>query len=198
MQKEELAPGIVVYKNVIDGYESLIDDIEDVVSSGAISWTAASVKVGDDSGVYKNDRDTFTIGVSYRDHELEDFSSPTSAFDSYLSSLFLKSFLPLENDYKAEYGVGYSVHDSYAILKYGVGQKFINHIDDHQDFHRRISFVYYMNEDYTGGEINFPRFGISYKPNANELLVFPSTYVYNHSVDPVVSGTRYAVVSWIR
>jgi predicted 2-oxoglutarate/Fe(II)-dependent dioxygenase YbiX len=61
-----------------------------------------------------------------------------------------------------------------------------------------MSTVYYFNDDYTGGEVIFPRFDIKYKPVANELLVFPSTYVYNHSVVPVVEGTRYAVVSWLR
>jgi predicted 2-oxoglutarate/Fe(II)-dependent dioxygenase YbiX len=55
-----------------------------------------------------------------------------------------------------------------------------------------------MNDNYSGGEINFPRFGISYKPAANEILMFPSTYVYNHSVSEVTEGTRYAVVSWMK
>ena len=61
-----------------------------------------------------------------------------------------------------------------------------------------MSWVYYINDDYTGGEIVFPRFGITYKPAKDELLIFPSTYVYNHSVLPVIEGTRYAVVSWLR
>jgi predicted 2-oxoglutarate/Fe(II)-dependent dioxygenase YbiX len=55
-----------------------------------------------------------------------------------------------------------------------------------------------MNDNYTGGEISFPRFGITYKPKANELLMFPSNYVYNHSVAEVTAGNRYAVVTWGR
>lgn len=83
-------------------------------------------------------------------------------------------------------------------LKIWSGTKFVNHIDDHQDYHRRVSTVYYLNENYTGGEINFPRFDIVFKPKANQMIVFPSTYVYNHSVSPVIEGERYAVVSWMR
>jgi predicted 2-oxoglutarate/Fe(II)-dependent dioxygenase YbiX len=89
-------------------------------------------------------------------------------------------------------------HDQYGILKYGVGQKFTNHIDDHINHHRRISTTFYLNENYEGGEIIFPRFNVKYKPKKNELLVFPSTFVYNHSVSPVLEGERYAVVSWMR
>ena len=55
-----------------------------------------------------------------------------------------------------------------------------------------------MNDNYTGGEINFPRFGITFKPKANQMIVFPSNYVYNHSVSPVIEGSRYAVVGWLR
>jgi predicted 2-oxoglutarate/Fe(II)-dependent dioxygenase YbiX len=61
-----------------------------------------------------------------------------------------------------------------------------------------MSTIFYMNDDYEGGEIEFPRFNVSHKPEKNELIIFPSTYVYNHSVLPVTSGTRYAVVSWLR
>ena len=111
--------------------------------------------------------------------------------------IFFNSFAKIENHYKAKYGVSFSKHSSYDILKYGEGQMFTNHIDHHPDYQRTISLVYYFNDDYEGGEINFPRFDISFKPKANQLIIFPSTYVYNHSVSEVTSGTRYAVVSWI-
>jgi len=45
----------------------------------------------------------------------------------------------------------------------------------------KLVTMIYLNDDYEGGEICFPRFNIEYKPKANEFLVFPSTYVYNHS-----------------
>jgi hypothetical protein len=198
MNKTEIAPGICVYSNVIENSESLISDIEDAVSLSAVTWNGAYVRSDSTDDLDTSKRDTLTIGVSYLDNPEINYDSPNSIFNTSLSKMFFDAFSVIENDYKAYFGVSTDWHDSYGILKYGVGQKFVNHIDDHTAFHRRISFVYYINDDYEGGEIIFPRFNISYKPKANEMIVFPSTYVYNHSVNEVTSGTRYAVVSWMK
>lgn len=198
MKKQELAPGIVVYQNVIDKPKSLILDIEDAVKFNVVNWREALVKEENFDGVNKKTRDTYSIGVPYLGNSTHDLSSPLSSFNSTLGQIFFDSFDPLEKNYMSLYNINMISHDQYGILKYGIGQKFINHIDDHPDYPRRVSTVYYMNDDYSGGEIEFPRFKVSYKPKANELLIFPSTYVYNHSVKEVKSGTRYAVVSWMK
>lgn len=199
MIKTEIAPGIVVYQGVMDNPKQLILDIEESAEINVVQWNQAAVKTSEDQGVYTDTRDTMTIGIPYVANPEIDLSNVYTSFNTIVGHTFFTAFDPIEKDYLSSYGIGnLPWHDTYGILKYGVGQKFTNHIDDHIDFHRRVSFVYYMNDDYVGGEINFPRFGISYKPKANEMIVFPSTYVYNHSVSEVTEGTRYAVVSWLR
>lgn len=198
MLKEEIAPGIVVYSNVIPNSENLTSDIEEGLVSSGKEWIPASVKEGNNSKVNTNTRDTSTLGIPYSGKILDDFSNFVSAFNSTLNNMFFENFDKIEKDYQASFGIYTTWHDSYGILKYGVGQKFTNHIDDHPDYHRRISTVYYINDNYSGGEISFPRFNITFKPKANQMIVFPSTYVYNHSVSPVTEGERYAVVSWMR
>jgi hypothetical protein len=198
MLKEEIAPGIVVYSNVIPDSENLASDIEEGLVSSGKEWIPASVKEGDNSKVNTNTRDTSTLGIPYSGKILDDFTNFPSAFNSTLNNMFFENFDKIEKDYQASFGIYTTWHDSYGILKYGVGQKFTNHIDDHPDYHRRISTVYYINDNYSGGEIIFPRFNITFKPKANQMIIFPSTYVYNHSVSPVLEGTRYAVVSWMK
>ena len=198
MEKKELAPGIVVYSDVILNSETLVQDIEEGALSASISWETSKVRKEGESVVDTESRDTSIIGVPYKNEIINDFPNLPEAFNGNISNMFLLGFGPLELDYKKDYLFETTWHDSYQILKYGEGQKFVNHIDDHEFYHRRLSLVYYINDNYEGGEIVFPRFGITYKPKANELLLFPSTYVYNHSVLPVISGTRYAVVSWLR
>jgi hypothetical protein len=200
MNKEEIAPGIVVYNDVIPDSENLYIDIEEGIISANMNWIAASVKEGSDPTVNTKTRDTHSIGVSYLG-EKKDISSINNMSELFLvnlNNMFFENFDPIEKNYMSSYGVSSDWHDSYGILKYGEGQQFTNHIDDHPSYHRRVSTVYYLNDNYTGGEINFPRFNVTFKPKANQMIIFPSTYVYNHSVSPVIEGKRYAVVSWLK
>ena len=200
MNKEEIAPGIIVYSNVIPDSEKLYLDIEEGIVSANVSWSAASVKEGPDAGINTKTRDTQTLGVSYlgKNKDVSSVVNMSELFFINLNNIFFEGFDPIEKDYMNTYGIGSEWHDSYGILKYGEGQQFTNHIDDHPSYHRRVSTVYYLNDNYKGGEINFPRFNIVFKPQANQMIVFPSTYVYNHSVSPVTEGERYAVVSWLK
>jgi len=199
MIKKEIAPGIVIYNDVIPDSENLYKDIEEAMTSIGFDWSAAAVKESTDPMVNKKTRDTSTFGVPYKGKIEDDtVQSLKDAFLNNLNNLFFENFDPIEKDYMSTYNIFTDWHDTYGILKYGKGQQFTNHIDDHPSYHRRISTVYYLNENYTGGEINFPRFNVTLKPEANQMIVFPSTYVYNHSVSPVIEGERYAVVSWLR
>lgn len=194
MIKKEIAPGIVLYSDLIESHSTLINDLEDGMLSAGLSWISAGV----DGGINTKVRDTSSISVPFIEGIDNNSNNFIEAFNKSLSNIFYQTLVMAEKDYMAEYGVAFLEHDSYQILKYGKGQYFTNHIDDHPKYHRRVSSVYYINDDYEGGEINFPRFNISYKPKANQMIVFPSTYVYNHSVSEVISGTRYSVVSWIK
>lgn len=200
MIKEEIAPGILVYSDVIPNSETLYTDIEEGMTSANIEWQGARVKEGGETDTVNTmTRNTQTIGVPYRGQISEPLSLAShEVFDVNLHNIFFEHFDPVEKDYMNHYGVPCEWHDTYGVLKYGAGQFFSNHIDDHKDYPRRVSTVYYLNDNYTGGEINFPRFGITFKPKANQMIVFPSNYMYNHSVSPVIEGNRYAVVSWMR
>jgi Rps23 Pro-64 3,4-dihydroxylase Tpa1-like proline 4-hydroxylase len=199
MIKVEIAPGIVIYSDVIPNSENLYKDIEEGMAYAGFNWNAAAVKESTDPMINKKTRDTSTFGVPYKGKiEEVEIQSKQNAFLNSFNNIFFKYFDSIEKDYMNSYGIFADWHDIYGILKYGEGQQFTNHIDDHPSYHRRISTVYYLNENYTGGEINFPRFDITLKPKANQMIVFPSTYVYNHSVSPVIEGERYAVVSWLR
>ena len=53
-------------------------------------------------------------------------------------------------------------------------------------------FVIYLNDDYTGGELYYPRKGISIKPSKYSLIIHPGSEEYEHGVQKVVDGSRYA------
>ena len=194
----EIAPGVVVYEDVIPNSSNLYLDIEEGMTSCGLKWGIAGVYENNNAGINPESRDTLTIGVPYSREKSNDYSHPRAAFYSTLNNIFIENFNAYEDDYKHSYQVTTNWHDMWGILKYEVGNKFVNHIDDGVHAHRRISMIYYLNDNYSGGEITFPRFDITIKPKANQMIIFPSTYVYNHSVSPVTEGTRYSVVSWLK
>ena len=55
----------------------------------------------------------------------------------------------------------------------------------------------YLNDDYEGGELHFDKLGLTIKPKAGDLYLFPSSYVYSHAAMPVTSGTKYSVVTML-
>lgn len=90
-------------------------------------------------------------------------------------------------------------------LKYNTGYKYDLH-NDSEDFrnfvltrvvNRDITILGYLNEDYEGGLLEFPDYGISIKPKKGTIISFPSYYEFQHRVTPITSGTRYNFVLWI-
>jgi hypothetical protein len=198
-----VAPGIALFENILPEGESLMEDLEYSVNAGILSWTSAQVANAQEAGSEnKYVRDTFSIGAPMppRDTSPPDPDNSPSRFlmEYGLGCTFRDAFQGPLDSYLGFYGVDIRTYDSYQILKYGVGQKFDKHMDDHWRYPRRVSLTYYANDAYEGGEIEFDQFNIKIKPEKGNLLLFPSTFVYSHKVYPVTSGTRYAVVQWMR
>jgi hypothetical protein len=194
----EVGPGIVICNNVIPNSENLYKEIEEQVALTEYEWQPISVKTEETVSVDKNLRDTDAILIPYEGKVVDSLGKPpVTNFLNNINNIFFESFDPIEKKYMSTYGYTFPNHEDYTILRYGVGQHFENHIDDHPNAFRRVSTVYFLNDGYEGGEIKFPRFNVTIKPKANQMVLFPSTYTYNHLVKPVTKGTRYSVVSWI-
>jgi hypothetical protein len=90
-------------------------------------------------------------------------------------------------------------HEFFAYPR-GVGLKM--HSDDHaltadgkvlaRDEHRGITAILYLNSEFTGGQINFPKQDVSIEPKAGKLVIFPSNKNFRHEVRPILSGWRYS------
>lgn len=58
--------------------------------------------------------------------------------------------------------------------------------------------VFYINDDYDGGEIVYVNKGITHKPKANSLVCHPAFEEYKHGVLKVKNGTRYILSTFIK
>lgn len=91
-----------------------------------------------------------------------------------------------------------------AVVKWFPGQLQMPHADKelHEGEHRGkpndfpyydIAGLFYINEDYEGGELYFPNQGIQFKPKAGAAYFFPGDMNYIHGITPIESGLRYTV-----
>jgi len=86
--------------------------------------------------------------------------------------------------------------DSFYAVRYKPGQEYKVHCDQGPDINRSLSVVFYVNDDYEGGELHFPNQEITLRPGAGDIVLFPSSYTHAHTSKPVIEGTKYAIVSW--
>jgi hypothetical protein len=54
-----------------------------------------------------------------------------------------------------------------------------------------IATIMYLNDDYEGGELYFPKQGIQFKPKRGAVYFFPGDMNYIHGITPIQSGIRY-------
>ncbi len=201
LKYEKLAPGIFVYENVMDDTDVFLKNIKNALDNGSMSWY-------DDSTVLKNGeevsnkevRDLSQLSIPYKisKFSLNSHATPHQAFNNVVGNRLYTSLTPLEKHYSLENNnIETFAHDEYYIFKYQKDSFFADHVDDGMLFPRVISLVFYMNDDYEGGEIEFPEFDIKHKPKKNTAIIFPSNFVYHHRVNPVLNGTRYCVTTWL-
>lgn len=95
------------------------------------------------------------------------------------------------------FGPGYTLPRITEVHRQQVGEG----MDEHADMgHRKDllrSMLFYLNDDYEGGELYFPALNFEYKPKAGDFVTFPSYERYTHGVRPVLSGSdRYVLAGF--
>jgi hypothetical protein len=111
---------------------------------------------------------------------------------------FVRSELePLVEEYRKQYGLHDLVPEvKWLLLRYDKNHYFDSHSDDSPGFVRRVSVVVYANDEYSGGDLVFDKLGITIKPKAGMVVVFPSSYTHSHASTPITNGVKYSLVNW--
>lgn len=114
-------------------------------------------------------------------------------------SIFDTDLLSIVDQYRKEFSLEELVKETnWLLMRYDIGDYFDTHKDEDPNYDRTVALVGYLNDGYTGGELEFPDFGLSVSPKAGDVLVFPGSFAYRHRVKTVTNGTRYAVVNWFK
>lgn len=160
--------------NLIESTDSLTS--ENYLISSWYTWTASG--------------DTYVFGQR-KTTELEHYDSAHESV-AYIYDVLNNNLSAYGNHYAHKLGINLGVKMPISISKYFVGASMGPHTDSGPvPTTENISAVLYLNDDYEGGEINFPEQGIKIKPLAGSLVIFPSTPPFFHESLPIVSGTKY-------
>ena len=94
--------------------------------------------------------------------------------------------------------VSYQKNNRFNIVKFEEGYSMHLHVDTLDVSSLHLASVYYINDDYSGGEINFPDHHLTIKPDANSLLLFPGNENYWHETLEVTGSNRYTSTYWFQ
>ena len=82
--------------------------------------------------------------------------------------------------------------EGYVLLRYKAAQFYAEHTDaaSYLPFRRVLSCSFAINDDYEGGEWSFFGGAHTQRLNAGDAILFPSDFLFPHSIRPVTSGIR--------
>lgn len=182
---------IEIFENVWPECKETIDAVDKECANpeSGISWSYAETLSHGKSQEY---RTNYNLGIT-------DFAKITNnELMQNIHNQFYVLLLAATIPYAEKHKVLNLYHEPYNMLRYRSGQEYKIHSDGDTSTGRSISAVLYLNDDYVGGEIEFPNFGIKIKPEPGMLIIFPSNYPYAHIAHPVKDGTKYSIVTWIK
>ena len=126
-----------------------------------------------------------------------------SMSDVHWSLLLQDFFIKGLNRYKYDVNAldyGFSSIVDISILKYENTGFYTWHTDHAAEVPRTMSCILLLNNDYEGGNLCFRNpdgsgeWEVEVKPN--RMIIWPSNFLYPHTVKPVTKGIRYSVVAW--
>ncbi len=193
LNKVVIIPGLVLYKNILLEGNKIIENIENALSDNSnYKWSPAMVgnrqRVPDyrDCLDFKFKKSTI-IGTDDKSEIIKD--SWQYLYDNM--NIAVKDYCTMYPMEPLEYW------ESINLVKYFPGNHFQTHADDGASYKSVVSLVGYLNDDYVGGEISFPAHDIIIKPDAGDLVIFPSNYMFMHRAMPVESGIKYSIVTML-
>ncbi|WP_171033057.1 2OG-Fe(II) oxygenase [Qipengyuania marisflavi] len=100
---------------------------------------------------------------------------------------------------KADYGITDPIYaDTLQLVRWRPGDDQAAHADceepdgrPNQTPWRAFASIIYLNDEYEGGAIHFPKLGLRPELKPGLLAYFPSTADYLHGVEKITAGARY-------
>ena len=194
--KEELFPGVWVYRNVFKKDANLIEKLNAIGTQAEqenqerYKWTFGFVGYSEKKPEYRNCEDIKVGEIEYPQSQTE------KMVNDYWIELRNAQNAPVM-DYCAKYSLMMDYWEVTNCIRYYENQHFAEHADHGFSYSATVSLVGYPNDDYVGGNLYFPKLNLDIKPQAGDLYIFPSTYLFSHVARKVESGAKYSFVTML-
>jgi len=184
-------------KNFIKIYDEILpwNTLSNLIRfAGVSNFKETQVGGGNETKVDFNIRRTYAFSLS---------NLSNSMTEVHWSNLLQNQFRDKMIRYKNELNIlDFSIQKimDIEILKYENTGFYTWHVDHFAEIPRTISCIFLLNNDYEGGNLCFRNpdgsgeWEVEVKPN--RMIIWPSIFLYPHTVKPVTKGTRYSVVAW--
>lgn len=193
MKCEILEDNILYFTDIIEDPKKLIEIIENTenikkeqdIITPWIPWLSSKQSEDDDVYIYglKKNFVTQKILPEKETNEIL-YIANTMKQATIQACLYYKNHKQISDDI--------FIYPNFAINKYKSGTIMGPHHDTQDgDKTLRFSLVTYLNDDYIGGELEFPEQKIKIKPKAGSLVIFPSTPPYLHVSNMIEDGWKY-------
>jgi hypothetical protein len=192
-EKIKLAPGVFVYKNIIKKEFNIINKLEfSLTNNQDYKWRQATVGYGFRKPDYRD-----CLDFKFKKEDIKKNDDISNNLKDIWQNCY-DSMYHAVSDYCLEHNlVELQYWESMNFIKYLEGNHFEEHTDHGFSYNATVSLVAYINDDYKGGEIKFRLQDLLYKPEAGDLIIFPSNYIYPHQAMPVTNGTKYSIVTML-
>jgi hypothetical protein len=186
--------GVIVYKKAIAEDLDIINRLESTIGNSTtmpFMWCEALVGYSQKMPEYRDCVDC-KIGQVHIDnlHHYPQFAELKNIYNDTANAI-----RACMNDYQSRYNINMEYMEAINFIRYGENQHFQVHTDHGFSYTCTVSSVVYFNDDYEGGELWFPYLDLTFKPEAGDIVMFPSTFIYAHAARPVTSGVKYSGVT---
>jgi hypothetical protein len=184
--------GIIVYKNAMPKELEIVNRLEHTIGDSTTPpymWMEALVGYAQKMPEYRDCVDC-KIGELHIKHLPPQFAELKNIYDDTVN--YLNRCL---TQYQAQYNIRMEYMEAINYVRYKENQHFQVHADHGFSYTCTVSSVMYLNDEYEGGELWFPYLDLTFKPEAGDIILFPSTYIFAHASKPVISGTKYSAVT---
>jgi len=183
-------------KNFIKIYDEVLpwNALSNLIRFANVSNFEKAQIGGDENKTDFNVRRTYTLPLSNLNNSMSNV---------HWFSLLHNYFKQKLNQYKFDTNIldyEYRTIFDIEILKYENTGFYTWHVDHFATIPRTMSCILLLNNDYEGGNLCFrnpdgsEEWEVEVKPN--RMILWPSNFLYPHTVKPVTKGTRYSVVAW--